>query len=423
MVLKTPRGMLDLLPEQTNYWQQVENIMIDVLQSYGFLSVRTPIIEHQNIFIRAIGDNTDIISKEMYSFKDRNNDILSLRPENTAGCVRMFIEHSLLRQNIQKIWYLGPMFRRERPQKGRYRQFHQLGAEIYGIEGYSADVELIMLTNDFWQKLGISDYVSLEINSLGIDKKLYLKSLNDYFSKFYDTLDEDSKKTIKNNLLRILDSKNEKVQSLIIDAPKMTDYLTDKAKTYFDSLKHYLDSMNIRYTINPYLVRGLDYYDGIVFEWKTKYLGSQSAICGGGRYDNLFHQFGEESTNATGFSIGMERLILLLQQKNQNFIDNKLKLYVVSFGKNAKLEAFKISDKLRKELQPVIVINDITENSVKKQFKKANKNLAQYVIIIMDDEIKSNKISIKCLTEGWQKEMTFLQLISFLKQEKYEKSI
>jgi histidyl-tRNA synthetase len=314
--LQSVRGMRDILPEQSSSWQFIEGIARDLFNSYGYKELRTPIIESTDLFKRSIGDATDIVEKEMYTFEDRNGDSLTLRPEGTAGCVRAGMQHGLLHNQQQRIWYIGPMFRHERPQKGRYRGFYQAGIETYGIDGPDIDAEIIAIAARFWKKLGFKK-VRLEINSLGSNeaRQAYREVLIEYFSKDEDLLDDDSKRRLHKNPLRILDTKNPKMKELVDNAPDLLDYLDDESKEHFEGLKQRLTTMGIEYQINSRLVRGIDYYNRTVFEWITDDLGAQGTICAGGRYDGLVKQLGGRATSACGFGIGLDRLQLLVEEQ------------------------------------------------------------------------------------------------------------
>jgi len=414
--IKAIKGMHDVLPKDSAKWQNLENNLSNILNTFGYSQVRMPIVEKTEVFCRAIGEITDIVEKEMYSFVDKGKDSLSLRPEGTASCVRMMIEHNLPRENEQRIWYLGPMFRRERPQKGRYRQFHQLGVEVYGCQGAKIEAELIQITTQFWQSLGLKN-LTLEINSLGSKeiRERYKSKLINYFNTQKDSLDTDSLKRLSTNPLRILDSKNPTMQSLINNAPKLIDELDGQSKANFEQLQTILKTINIPFVINPTLVRGLDYYNDIVFEWTTQELGSQGTVCAGGRYDSLMDKMGGNSTPAIGFAIGLERLLLLLESQNINIIKQKTKIYCVNIGEKAEIKSLEICQTLRQKIPNIIIFNHNNPDNLKKQFKKADKSQADFVIIIADDELKSNKITLKPLrTQQEQQTFTLDELIIFL---------
>ena len=314
--LQAIRGMNDILPEQTPAWRYLERTLADLLDSYGYREIRLPILEFTELFARGIGEGTDVVDKEMYTFLDRNEESLTLRPEGTAGCVRAVLEHGMTGGGqVQKLWYAGPMFRYEKPQKGRYRQFHQIGVEVFNLPGPDIDAELIVLTWRLWKKLGLGDAVTLQLNSLGSSEArvAYRDALVAYLQERFDRLDEDSQRRMTTNPLRILDSKVPETQALLVDAPRLHDYLDAESVAHFEGLKARLDAVGIRYEINQKLVRGLDYYSRTAFEWVTDKLGSQGTVCGGGRYDGLITQFGGKPTPGVGFAMGVERLVLLLE--------------------------------------------------------------------------------------------------------------
>jgi histidyl-tRNA synthetase len=319
------RGMHDILPEQTPLWQKTEQIIREVLNSYSYQEIRLPIVEKTELFKRSIGEVTDIVEKEMYTFDDRNGDSLTLRPEGTAGCLRACLEHGLLHGQTHRLWYLGQMFRHERPQKGRYRQFYQLGVETYGMATPDIDAEVILLSDRLWKRLGIRDKVTLELNSLGTvaERAAYREKLVEYFKAHFDALDEDSKRRLETNPLRILDTKNPAMQDLVKNAPELMDYLGEDSRAHFDTLKAHLDSLKVSYQINTRLVRGLDYYGKTVFEWVTTELGSQGTICAGGRYDGLIEQLGGKENYAIGFALGMERLLALVELAGQIAVNSQ----------------------------------------------------------------------------------------------------
>jgi Histidyl-tRNA synthetase len=355
------RGMNDLLPKDSSLWLSVERIISNLFISYGFKNIRTPIVEKTDTFCRAIGEATDIVEKEMYSWKESNGESLSLRPEGTAGCVRAMIEHNLPREGIQKVFYQGAMFRHERPQKGRYRQFHQVGVEVFGADNAKIDAELMAMTHALWQSLGLKN-LTLQVNTLGSSEARanYRSVLVDYFTKSKDQLDEDSLRRLSTNPLRILDSKNKDMQGLINRAPKLMDYLDDESSQHFDEFKNYLEYLNIPYQINTRLVRGLDYYNRTVFEWTTNDLGAQGTICAGGRYDGLVEKMGGKPTPAVGFAIGLERLVLLLEEQKISLSGSPLSIYLMALGDKAQLKSMQIAHDLRASLPGAILYNDIT---------------------------------------------------------------
>ena len=411
------RGMNDLLPKDSALWLSLEKTIFDLFISYGFKNIRTPIVEKTDTFCRAIGEATDIVEKEMYSWRESSGESLSLRPEGTAGCGRAMIEHNLPREGIQKVFYQGAMFRHERPQKGRYRQFHQVGVEVFGTDTAKIDAELMAMTHSLWQSLGLKN-VTLEINTLGSAEARanYRSVLVDYFTQHKDQLDEDSTRRLSSNPLRILDSKNKDMQSLINAAPKLMDHLDDESSKHFDEFKAYLECLDIPYVINTRLVRGLDYYNRTVFEWTTTDLGSQGTICAGGRYDGLVEKMGGKSTPAVGFALGLERLILLLEAQGVALEKSALSIYLVALGDNAQLKSMQIAKQLHHALPKAILYNDITLGSFKAQFKKADKANADYALILGEEEIQNNQIAIKPLKgQGDQQTMSLEDAIQYFK--------
>ena len=411
------RGMNDLLPADSNIWSFLDSTISNLLLSYGYKYCRTPNIESTETFARAIGEVTDIVEKEMYTWKDNNGDSLTLRPEGTAGVVRMMIEHNLPREGIQKVFYNGPMFRHERPQKGRYRQFHQVGAEVFGVSDAKIDAELISITQILWKTLGID--AELEINSLGSaqSRASYREILSGYFNDNKDQLDEDSLRRLKTNPLRILDSKNKELESLISGAPKMIDYLDDDSNHHFNALKNYLESLDISYKVNPKLVRGLDYYNQTVFEWISNDLGAQGTICGGGRYDGLVEKMGGNATPAIGFAMGLERIALLIEDKSDQIINKRPHLYFASIGDNANIESMNLSKKIIEALPHITITNDMSIGTLKNQMKKANKSEADFAMILGEQELSEGHISIKPLKgQGVQQSIKLEGIIHHLQE-------
>jgi histidyl-tRNA synthetase len=409
--------MNDLLPADSNIWSFLDSTISNLLLSYGYKYCRTPNIESTETFARAIGEVTDIVEKEMYTWKDNNGDSLTLRPEGTAGVVRMMIEHNLPREGIQKVFYNGPMFRHERPQKGRYRQFHQVGAEVFGVSDAKIDAELISITQILWKTLGID--AELEINSLGSaqSRASYREILSGYFNDNKDQLDEDSLRRLKTNPLRILDSKNKELESLISGAPKMIDYLDDDSNYHFNALKNYLESLDISYKVNPKLVRGLDYYNQTVFEWISNDLGAQGTICGGGRYDGLVEKMGGNATPAIGFAMGLERIALLIEDKSDQIINKRPHLYFASIGDNANIESMKLSKKIIEALPHITITNDMSMGTLKNQMKKANKSEADFAMILGEQELSEGHISIKPLKgQGVQQSIKLEGIIHHLQE-------
>lgn len=402
------RGMNDILPTEVLTWQKVENILRKLANQYGYQEIRLPILEKTELFKRCIGNVTDIIEKEMYTFLDRNGDNLSLRPEGTAGCVRAGIEHGLLYNQIQRWWYLGPMFRHERPQKGRYRQFHQFGIEVFGIAQPHIDAELILMTARLWEELNLKQLLSLQINSLGssVSRQVHKENLVKYFTQHVKYLDEDSKRRLQTNPLRILDSKNADMQQLIEEAPKLLDYLDDNSKKDFILLQEILINAGICFTINPRLVRGLDYYNKTVFEWViADEKAAQNTVCAGGRYDNLVEQLGGHTTPAVGFAIGIERLINLLPKLNLPTSLSVPDIYFVMVGDNAMQKGLILAEYLRKKLPILKLILDVSGDGIKAQFKRADRSAARFALILGEDEVKSGTFIIKNLREKQPQEI------------------
>lgn len=396
------RGMNDILPPESYIWQYVENIMRKVLHGHGYQEIRFPILEKTELFKRSIGEITDIVEKEMYTFLDRNEESLTLRPEGTASCVRAGIEHGLLYNQVQRLWYSGPFFRYERPQKGRYRQFHQCTAEVFGLPGPDIDAELILMSAAIFEKLGLRSSVSLKLNSLGTHESRleYRKHLIQYFNKNKQHLDEDSLRRLDRNPLRILDSKNPELKSLIAKAPMLIDHLDKESLTHFEKLQAYLSFAGLQFEIDPTLVRGLDYYSKTVFEWVTTELGAQGTVCAGGRYDDLVHQLGGKSTPALGCSFGMERTVLLLQQaKHPVKAEAVIHAYIVTDGDASFMAGLKLASYLRTKAPSLHVLLHCGGGSLKNQFKKADKSGAQYAIIIGEHEMKTRSVSLKSLRE------------------------
>jgi histidyl-tRNA synthetase len=408
--------MNDILPEVTPYWQVIETILKDVLAGYGYQEIRFPIVEKTELFKRSIGEVTDIVEKEMYTFEDRNGDSLTLRPEGTAGCVRAAMENGLLNQT-QRLWYMGPMFRHERPQKGRYRQFHQIGVEAYGFNGPDIDAEMIMLTARLWKALGLKG-VTLQINSLGSTEArlAYREVLIAYFEQHQSELDEDSQRRLHSNPLRILDSKNPEMQALNDAAPKLIDYLDEESKQHFEQLCQILDSVDIAYEINPRLVRGLDYYGKTVFEWVTDQLGSQGTVCAGGRYDGLVAQLGGKEATAIGFAIGLERLVALLEATDALPEIKQTDAYLVAVGDQAIAQAAFLTERLRDELPGIRLISHCGGGSFKSQFKRADRSGARWTLILGDEEVSNQTIGIKTMATGEQQTIKWAELPSFLSQ-------
>ncbi len=396
------RGMNDILPEQTPVWQYLEDTVRRVLQSYSYNEIRMPILEQTELFKRSIGEVTDIVEKEMYTFEDRNGDSLTLRPEGTACCVRAAEQHGLLFNQTQKLWYCGPMFRHERPQKGRYRQFNQIGVECFGIPGPDIDAELIIMTARLWKELGLLANVSLQINSLGTTaaRAVYRDALVEYLRANIDALDEDSKRRLESNPLRVLDSKSQSTQDILDGAPDFSDYLDDESKAHFATLLETLDQSGISYEVNSRLVRGLDYYGKTVFEWVTNDLGAQGTVCAGGRYDGLVEQLGGKATPGVGFAMGVERLILMLESldKIPAEVNNNPDVFIVSVGEGTQIEAFKVAEILRNQFLSINVQTHCG-GSNKNRLKKIDKSNVPITLIIGENELKNKSVIIKTLQD------------------------
>ena len=393
------RGMNDCSPTESPLWQWIEGQVRQVLSSYGYSEVRMPIVESTPLFARAIGEVTDVVSKEMYTFWD-NDEQLTLRPEGTAGCVRAAIEHGWIYNNEQRLWYMGPMFRHERPQKGRYRQFHQAGVEVFGIATPEIDAELIILTARLWKALGIDQHVSLQLNSIGSleARANYRSALVAFLENHQDLMSEEEKERLVKNPLRILDTKNQALQDVLDGAPKLLDYLDDESREHFAQLCGLLDAVGIQYEINPKLVRGLDYYNKTVFEWVTSALGAQGTVCGGGRYDGLVEQLGGHATSGVGFAMGLERLVLLVQEVNKSIpVKSAVDIYVVYQGEGTTLAAFQLAEKLRSELPHLSTMLHCSGGNFKKQFKRADKSGATLALVLGEIEVQNNQVVVKHL--------------------------
>ena len=409
------RGMNDILPCEISIWQHIEALCRQIFNQYHYQEIRFPIVEQTQLFSRSVGQNTDIVAKEMYTFTDRNGDSLSLRPEGTAGCLRACIEHGLIYNTIQRLWYQGPMFRHERPQKGRYRQFYQIGAEVYGLSSPAIDVELILLNARLWKELGLANDVHLQINTLGslASRHCYREKLQQYLNKYKEKLDDDSKRRLNINPLRILDSKNPNLTEIIQHAPKLIDYLDNTSQQHFKCVRQLLEKANINYTINPYLVRGLDYYNDTVFEWVTTALGAQGTISAGGRYDSLIESLGGQSTSAVGFAMGLERLALLLRAKKDHV--SKPDLFIIATDAKITSDALLLAEKLRDALPHLYILTHLMEGKLKRQFKYADKSGARFALILGEEEVNNHQISLKdlrCVCP--QKKLSITELIKFL---------
>ncbi len=415
-IIRSIRGMNDILPDVTPYWQAVESALKKVLSSYGYQEIRFPIVEKTELFCRSIGEVTDIVEKEMYTFADRNGDNLTLRPEGTAGCVRAAMQNGMLNQT-QRLWYMGPMFRHERPQKGRYRQFHQVGVEAYGFNGPDIDAEMILMTARLWKTLGLKG-ASLQINSLGSTEArlAYRDVLVAYFELHQDELDDDSQRRLHTNPLRILDSKNPAMQALNDAAPKLIDHLDDESRQEFTILCQTLDQAGLVYEINPRLVRGLDYYGKTVFEWVTDQLGSQGTICAGGRYDGLVAQLGGKGATAIGFAIGLERLISLLEATDSLPEIDAVDVYLVAVGEAAASQSLLLAEQLRDQLPDLRLITHCGGGSFKNQFKRADRSGARWTFILGDDEINQQVVGVKIMATGEQETIAWNAIADYLQQ-------
>ena len=418
MKIQSIRGMNDLLPEHSASWQYVEATLAQLLAAYSYKEIRFPILEKTDLFKRAVGEVTDIVEKEMYSFDDRNGDRLSLRPEGTAGCVRACIENGLLHNQTQRLWYTGPMFRHERPQKGRLRQFHQIGVEAFGLAGPDIDAELLLLTARLWRELDIEQAVELQVNSLGTadERADYRQALVEYLDAYKADLDEDSQRRLTSNPLRILDSKNPQTQAIIENSPVLGDFLGAESKQHFEQICAMLDSAGVSYVINPKLVRGLDYYSQTVFEWVTKVLGAQGTICAGGRYDSLVELLGGKTCPAVGLAIGLERLIMLLDELGAvpDSVAQQVDLYLVAVGDES-YQAMQLAEQLRTQLPGLRLEANCGGGSFKSQIKKADKSGAAVAVILGEDELSSNTVQVKFLRqERPQETVDQKNLVDFL---------
>lgn len=409
------RGMNDLLPEALSLWQRIEQSAETVLAAYGYREIRFPIIEKTELYRRSIGEVTDIVEKEMYSFEDRNGDSLTLRPEGTAGCVRAGIENGLLHNQVQRLWYAGPMFRHERPQKGRYRQFHQIGVEAFGIATPDIDAELILLSVRLWRMLDIRN-LELQINSLGTlaARAGYRQVLSEYLRAHQAELDEDSLRRLESNPLRVLDSKNPQMQALIAAAPSLHEHLDVESRAHFDALRRLLDAAGIAYRVNPRLVRGLDYYTRTVFEWVTTELGAQGTICAGGRYDGLVEQLGGQATAAAGFALGIERLAELAAVQRVPGVEMAPQVYIAPLGEGGVLQqGFALAEQLRDAGLRVEL--HCGGGSLKSQLKRADRSAARYALLLGENELAASQVSVKNLrADEPQQSVALAEVLAFL---------
>ena len=414
------RGMNDCLPSETKLWQMVEEKLRRVASNYGFAEIRMPIVEPTALFKRSIGEVTDIVEKEMYTFDDRNGESLTLRPEGTASCVRAGNQNGLLYNQEQRLWYMGPMFRYERPQKGRYRQFHQFGIEAFGIATPDIDAEIIMLSSRLWKELGINEFVTLELNSLGSNEERakYRDALVEFLEENEEHLDEDSKRRMNTNPLRVLDSKNPQVQEALNGAPKLSDYFGEETAEHFAQVCKRLEAAGINYVINEKLVRGLDYYNRTVFEWVTTSLGAQGTVCAGGRYDGLVEQLGGKATPGVGFALGIERLVLMLG--NLDNIENirpQVDAYLITLGEGIDIKGSLLAELWRDEVKGIRIQSHCGGGNMKKQMKRADKSGAQIALILGEDEIASSKVTVKYLRGQNEQQSVALEQVPSLLEE------
>jgi len=412
--------MNDCLPSETNIWQMVESVLRRVASNYGFAEIRMPVVESTALFKRSIGEVTDIVEKEMYTFDDRNGDSLTLRPEGTASCVRAANQHGLLYNQEQRLWYIGPMFRHERPQKGRYRQFHQFGIEAFGMATPDIDAEIITLSSRLWRELGISEHVTLELNSLGSNEERakYRDALVAFLTEREEQLDEDSKRRMHTNPLRVLDSKNPAVQEALVGAPKLSDYFGEESKVHFEQVCRRLDAVGIKYVINDRLVRGLDYYNRTVFEWVTSSLGAQGTICAGGRYDGLVEQLGGKATPGFGFALGIERLVLMLTELDKvKNVRPQVEAYLIMLGDDVEIKAIELAEQWRNAVPNCRLQNHCGGGNMKKQMKRADKSGAQIALILGENELAEQKITVKYLRgQHEQQTVSFDEVPSLLEK-------
>ena len=418
-LFRAVRGMKDVLPDEIPAWALVESACQSMAAQYGYREIRFPVLEKTSLFKRTIGEVTDIVEKEMYTFEDRNGDSLTLRPEGTAVCVRAALEHGLLHQGEQRLWYLGPMFRHERPQKGRFRQFQQFGIEAFGFQEIDIDVEILLLTYRLWKKLQIQDRLVLHMNYIGSadSRAAYKKELVKYFKDHLEVLDEDSLRRLETNPLRILDSKNPALQPVIQRVPALIDYLSEQEQSYFTALQAALTQLKVPFIVNPRLVRGLDYYNALVFEWITEELGAQGTVCAGGRYDTLIEMLGGKLTPAVGFALGIERLVAMLENVPVKY-PPPVDVYIVLVGEKVQIAGMEVAEKIRDALPDLKVAVDCSRGNFKNQFKRADKSGAHWALVIGEEEIKNHSVSIKNLREKMDQKTCGLQeVIQFLRSE------
>lgn len=416
-MVQAVRGMRDVLPQEARRWRVVEDAITQILRSYAYEEVQLPLLEFTDLFARGVGEATDIVEKEMYSLNDRDGDSLSLRPEGTASCVRALLEHGLLFNQTQRVFYTGPMFRYEKPQKGRYRQFSQVGAEAFGFQGPDLDLELLLMCDEFWRALRVRDHVTLEINTIGAkdSRTAYRAALVEYLTPLEDQLDEDSRRRLQTNPMRILDSKIESTQALLNDAPDMQDFLGEDSKANFAELCEMLDSHGVEYVVNPRLVRGLDYYTDTVFEWTTTALGAQGTVCAGGRYDGLVEQLGGRPTPAAGFGLGVDRAVLLHEQVHQDQLRSNVDVYVCFAQQSMMRAANEVARDLRSNDLRVRV--HMGGGNFKKQLKRADGSGATWAVIIGEEEIATDSVTVKNLKTGDQRSVTNAELSGQIRED------
>ena len=419
MKIQAVRGMQDLLPESKAFYRYAEDTIRPILESYGYSEIGLPVIEPTFLFERLVGESTDIVEKEMYTFADRSGDSITLRPEGTAGCVRAAQQNGLIYNQIQRLWYAGPMFRHERPQKGRFRQFEQIGAECFGMPGPDIDAEILFLTARIWQQLNLTDKLTLELNSLGSasSRAAYKDALIEYLSARKDDLDEDSLRRLLTNPLRILDSKDRGTKALLDEAPLLLDFLDDESQSDFDGLRELLEKAQVPYVINPLLVRGLDYYNKTVFEWTTTSLGAQGTVCAGGRYDSLVEEVGGRPTPAVGFAMGVDRVALLLQDDCEDSLLGNADLFIASLGSAARTESLLLAEQLRGTFADLRISVHCGDGKLKSQLKRADSSGARIALIMGEDEVAAGEVTVKPLrTEDPQERMSWAALQQYLRE-------
>lgn len=421
------KGFNDILPEQTPAWRRLETNLTSLMDAYGYQQIRLPTVEQTSLFKRAIGDATDIVEKEMYTFFDKGNppESLTLRPEGTAGCVRAMLEHNLLRGTTPRVWYMGPMFRYEKPQKGRYRQFHQFGVETFGVATPDIEAELILLTARLWKRMGIADKVQLELNTLGEldERQAYRQALVEYLTSHHDQLDEDSKRRLTTNPLRVLDSKDESTRQVLENAPQLHDFMGEETMAHFQQLQRYLQATGVEFVVNQRLVRGLDYYNKTVFEWTTTHLGAQGTVCGGGRYDSLVGQLkgkANQSVPAVGFGMGLERLLLLVEQFAEPVAVRDCEVFLVAepaYQEQALVLAEQLRDQLEQHHAQHIRVKTGSQGSMKSQMKKADQSGAIFAMILGEKEFTQQSVALKKLETAEQSDVAISEITPFLIQQ------